>query len=218
MVTVSHLVEKIVSSRPILHEAIQQGIISYGNLAEQILPEIEKELDKKVKHSAVVMALRRYADKIEKIMAHPKFDYHSEIIMKTSICDIAVVKSPLLYARLKNLYSLIDYEKGEMLNVIQGNYETSIVTNMEYLEKIKKELKGLKLINIEKNLVALSLKFSKNFIHTPGVISAAARKLTWENVNIYELISTFTELTFIISEKDATKAYNALQRLVEENK
>ena len=218
MVTVSHMVENIVSSRPILHESIQQGIISYGNLAEQILPEIEKELDKKVKHSAVVMALRRYAEKIEKLIARPKFDYHSELIMKTRMCDIAVVKSPLLYKKLNKLYSLIDYEKGEMLNIIQGNYETSIVTNMEYLDKIKKELKGLKVINIEKNLVALSLKFSKNFLHTPGVISAAARKLTWENVNIYELISTFTELTFIISEKDAAKGYKALQRLVEEEK
>jgi hypothetical protein len=62
MVTISHLINKIVSSRPILHDAIEQGIISYGNLAEQLTPEIEEELNKKVKHSAVVMALRRYAE------------------------------------------------------------------------------------------------------------------------------------------------------------
>jgi len=87
---------------------------------------------------------------------------------------------------------------------------------MRYLEKIKKELKGEKILNIEKDLVSLSLNFTGDFLHTPGIISTAARKLNWDNVNIYELVSTLTELTFIISKKDSTKGYAALQRLVSE--
>jgi len=214
MVTISHLVSKIVSSRPILHDAMEQGIISYGNLAEQLIPEIEEELSKKVKHSAVVMALRRYAENLEKSSAKPKFDYDSEIIMKTNLCDISVRKSPSLFAKLKKIYSIVNYEKGDVLNVIHGNYEVSIVSNMRHLEKIEKELKGEKLLNIEKDLVSLSLSFSGDFLHTPGIISTAARKLNWENVNIYELVSTLTELTFIVSKKDSGKGYSALQRLV----
>ncbi len=213
MATISHLITKIVSSRPILHDALEQSIISYGNLAEQLVPEIEEELNKKVKHSAVVMALRRYAEKIQK-MPKPKFDYNSEIIMKTNLCDISIRKSPSLFSKLKKVYSIVNYEKGDVLNVIHGNYEVSIVSNMRYLEKIKQELKGEKILNIEKDLVSLSLNFSGDFLHTPGIISTASRKLNWENVNIYELISTLTELTFIVSKKDSTKGYAALQRLV----
>ena len=85
---------------------------------------------------------------------------------------------------------------------------------MKYLARIKKDLKGERVIKIEQNLVALSLNFSEKFLYTPGVIATVVRKLTWENINIYELISTFTELTFIVSKKDAMKGYNALQRLV----
>jgi len=214
MVTVSHLVGKIVGSRPILHDAIEQGIISFGNLAEQLVPEIEEELNKQVKHSAVVMALRRYAENIQKNFEKPKFDYNSEIIMKTSLCDISVRKSPGLFNKLKKIYSIVNYERGDVLNIIHGNYEVSIVSNMRHLEKIKKELKGEKLLHIEKDLVSLSLGFSGDFLHTPGVISTAARKLNWENVNIFELVSTLTELTFIVSKKDSAKGYAALQRLV----
>lgn len=217
MVTVSHLVGKIVSSRPILHDAIEQGIISYGNLAEQLTPEIEEELSKKVKHSAVVMALRRYAETIQKSSPTPKFDYNSEIIMKTNLCDISVRKSPALFNKLKKIYSLVNYEKGDVLNVIHGNYEVSIVSNMRHLESIRKELKGEKILNIEKDLVSLSLSFTSDFLHTPGIISTTARKLNWENVNIYELISTLTELTFIVSKKDSAKGYSTLQRLVSGN-
>ena len=216
MVTISHLVEKIVNERPLLFQALEQGIVSFGNLAEQLESEIKEELRKEVKRSAIVMALRRYSDKIESKHKLPKFDFHSEINMKTNLCDIAIQKSQTLLQKLQKINKIADYAKGDTLNIIRGNYEVSIVTNLKHLASIKKELKGEKVIKVEENLVALSLNFSEKFLYTPGVISTVVRKLTWEDINIYELISTFTELTFIISKKDATKGYNALQRLVSE--
>lgn len=214
MVTISHLVEKIVNERPLLFQALEQDIVSFGNLAAQLEKEIAEELKKEVKRSAVVMALRRYTDKIQEKSSIPKFDFRSEINMKTNLCDIAIQKSAALFPKLQKIHKIADYGKGDTLNIIHGNYEISIVTNMKHLSKIKKELKGERTIKVEENLVALSLNFSEKFLYTPGVIATVVRKLTWEDINIYELISTFTELTFIISKKDATKGYNALQRLV----
>lgn len=216
MVTISHLVEKIVNERPLLFQALEQDIVSFGNLAAQLEKEITEELGKEIKRSAVVMALRRYSDKIQSKHDLPKFDFRSEINMKTNLCDIAIQKSPSLFLKLQKINKLADYAKGDTLNIIRGNYEVSIVTNLKYLDKIRKELKGEKIIKVEENLVALSLNFSEKFLYTPGVISTVVRKLTWEDINIYELISTFTELTFIISKKDATKGYTALQSLVNE--
>ena len=46
MVTVSHIVKKVVSEQPFVEEALGRGIISVANLAEYILPKIEKELGK----------------------------------------------------------------------------------------------------------------------------------------------------------------------------
>ncbi len=214
MVTISHLVEKIANERPLLFQALEQDIVSFGNLAAQLEKEISDELNKEIKRSAVVMALRRYAEKIQKKATIPKFDFNSEINMKTNLCDIAVGKSPSLFIKLPKIHKIANYGKGDTLNIIHGNYEIGIVTNMKYLAEIKKELKGERVIKVEENLVAISLNFTEKFLYTPGVIATVVRKLTWEDINIYELISTFTELTFIISKKDATKAYDALERLV----
>jgi aspartokinase len=216
MVTISHLVEKMINERPMLYQAMEQDIVSYGNLAAQLEVEIAKELGKEVKRTAIVMALRRYAENIQRKSVMPKFDFRSEINMKTNLCDIAVRKGPKLFFKLERIYKLVDLGKGDTLNIIHGNYEVSIVTNKKHLEKIKAELKGEKIIKVEEDLVALSLNFSEKFLYTPGVIATVVRKLTWEDINIYELISTFTELTFIISSKDAAKGYNALQKLVSE--
>jgi len=139
MVTISHLVKKIISEKPFLQEALSQKIVSYGNLAEQIIPKIESELNKKVKHSAVVMSLRRYADEIEQLSEKPKqFNFKSEIVMKTNICDVNVLKSRSLMPTIKNLYSLADFEKGDTLNIILGDNEVSIVTNEKHLGKLLK--------------------------------------------------------------------------------
>ncbi|MBW2984243.1 hypothetical protein KY361_03960 [Candidatus Woesearchaeota archaeon] len=219
MVTVSHLVKKIINDKPFLEEALSQKLISYGNLAEQIKPKIEEELGKEVKHSAIVMALRRYSDEIEesRIRIAP-FDYSSEITMKTNLCDFCVVKSPSLLAKLKQLYGLVNFERGDTLNVILGNYEVTIIINERYKDRLTKFLKGEKILSKEANLAALTIGFKGDFLHTPGIIFNVIRKLAWENINIYEVVSTLTELTLILSKKDSIKAYDALYNLIGEKK
>lgn len=216
MVTIAHLVKKIVQDNHFLVEAMSKELISYGNLAEQIQPKIEEELGKKVKLSAITMALRRFADELESFSQDiTSFDFKGEILMRTNIISLNVVKSPKLLGKLKDVYSIVDFEKGDVLNVIVGNNEASIVSNQKYEKELSQFLKGEKLIHKESDLVALTLIFdSDDFITTPGGIFMAVRKIAWEGINIYEIISTLRELTFIISKKDSMKGYSLLQDLV----
>ena len=216
MVTVSHLVKKIVSENTFLLEAMCKNLISYGNLAEQLKPEIERELQKEVKESAIIMALRRYEEELQDFDKKiKKFKFQGEIIVRTNIIDFNIVKSSNLLNKIKNLYSLVNFGKGDTLNIILGSNEVSIVTNEKYKDKLPNFLKGEKILNKEFDLVALTIVFEgKNFLTTPGVIFTAIRKLAWEQINIYEIVSTMTELTFILGKKDSMKAYNALQEFV----
>ena len=216
MVTVSHLVKKIVSENTFLLEAMCKNLISYGNLAEQLKPEIERELQKKVKESAIIMALRRYEEELQDFDKKiKKFKFQGEIIVRTNIIDFNIVKSSNLLNKIKNLYSLVNFGKGDTLNIILGSNEVSIVTNEKYKEKFANFLKGEKIFNKEFDLVALTIIFdSKEFFETSGVVFTATRKLAWEQINIFEIVSTMTELTFILGKKDSMKAYNALQEFV----
>ncbi len=216
MVTASHLVKKIVSENSFLMEAMSKELISYGNLADQLKPEIEKELGKKVKETAIIMALRRYADELQSFDKKiKKFRFQGEILMRTNIMDFNVVKSGSLLNKIKNLYTLADFGRGDTLNIILGNNEVSIVTNEKYKEKLSNFLKGEKILDKKFDLVALTIAFEgKDFLITPGTIFTAIRKLAWEQINIFEIVSTMTELTFILGKDDSMKAYNVLQGLV----
>jgi len=222
MVTIANIVEKMVMDRPLLQESILQDIVSFGNLAELIKPEIEAELRKDVKESAIVMALRRLAEKMqekEKVESKKsKVKLCSEVNLKTGLIDISVVKSPALMKKISSLYNLCNPDRGDMFNIVHGNYEVAIITNERHLERLQKELKSEKIMNIEKDLVALSMSFTKDFFYTPGVISKISRQLAWNNINITELISTMTEMTFILHKKDATKAYNTVNQVFSDKK
>lgn len=216
MVTISHIAKKIIGSQPFVEEALGSRIISFGNLAEQMLPQVEQELGKKVKHSAVVMALRRYSEEIVQKKKDSSFDYSGEIIVKTAIADFSIVKSQNLLAKLKNIYNLVNFERGDTLNVIVGNNEVSIIVNEKYRDKVSKFISGEKVLAKQGSLVALTIVFNyDDFYSTPGVIFNAVRKLAWEDINIYEIVSTMTELTFILHNKDSMKAYNVLHGLLE---
>lgn len=216
MVTISHIVKKIVSEQPFVEEALGRGIISIAGLAEEMQPKIEKELGKKAKLPAIVMALRRFSEEIANHRKSTKrFDYTGELLMKTNIADFTFVKTHTLLAKLRTIHNLVDFERGDTLNIILGNNEVSIIISEKNADKLAKFLSGEKILNKEKELISLAIVFTKDdFTHTPGIIFNAVRKLAWDNINIYEIVSTMTELTFILHKKDSMKAYDVLQEMV----
>lgn len=214
MVTISHTVQKLIDQKIYIQEAMNKDVISYSSLARQLKPEIEEILEKTVKTHAIEMALRRYTKQIQQKHKNIFFDYSSDLIMKTKICDISVSKSPKIIEKLKKLYDIVQFERGDILNIIQGSTELSIVTNERYKDQFLDILKTEKIFNVEENLTSLTMTFSKEYLHTPGVIFNIIRNVAWENVNIFEIVSTNTELTFIIHKKDAVKGYKALEKLI----
>ena len=215
MVTISHIVNKLVDERIYLHEALSKKIASYGSVAKHLKPEIEKELGKEIEHSAIVTALRRYSEKLTNRFNEVKFNTKSsEVNLKTHIIDINVLKTQELFDKLKRFYDLINFEKGDILHIIYGSTHVAIVTNKRYKEKILKLLQNQKIKKIEENLVALSFTVGRERIDKPGVLFKLTRSLAWENINVIEIISVNLDVTFIVDKKDAVRGYNALEKLI----
>ncbi|MBI2084266.1 MAG: hypothetical protein HYT70_01470 [Candidatus Aenigmarchaeota archaeon] len=210
--------KKYVNDMPFAYEAMKKKLINYGSLAELLKPRIEEELDKQVKTSAVMMALRRYADEMTKKYdskdMQKVFEHDTELTMKSGLCDITVHKSPSLFGKLKSIYNLIDYEKGDILNIVHGHINVSIISNEKHKKKLLELLKDEKITHIEENLNQLSLKFSEDFLYTPGILYQMTKELLWKNVNLIEIVSSLTELNFLVKRKDAARGYEALENLL----
>ncbi len=214
MVTISHIVQNILNKHVFLQEAINHGIVSFNKLADNIKSEIEKELNKKVKHNAIVMALRRYADKLETKKEKLAFNYFRETLLRTDICYIVIEESETCVRTIQRLYDEINFKHGGIFNLTQGNYEISIITNQRYKDRFLDLLSDENVLKVVENLVVISLTYSKDFSATPGLLYNVSRFIAWENINIYNVINTPKELAFIISKKDAMRCYHTLERMV----
>ncbi len=214
--SVSKIVKEIVREQPYLLEAINRGIIHFGNLSAELRPKIEDILQKKVTDSSIIMALRRYADEVqEQYEKEGKHSLYCEITMKTNICDFNVVKSPGLLHLIPSFYSLVDLNRGDFLNITVSNHEVSIVTSRKHFDAIKKKLKGEEILEKQSDLVALTIVFDGDFFNTPGITYQILQTLAWKKINILEIISTMTELTLVIHKEDSIKSYEVLHELIE---
>lgn len=215
MVTISHVVNKMIDDNIYLQEAIGKGIASFGSVAKKLKPGIEEELRKEVAHYAVVAAIRRYSEKLNLRFKDIKFNPdNSEVNLKTNVIDINVLRTPSLFDKLKRIYDIINFEKGDILHIIYGRNTVSIVTNERYKQDICEFLQNEKIINIGENMVSLSFTIGKDLINIPGVLFQIVRNFAWENINIIEVISMDLEITFIVQERDAVRGYKALERLI----
>jgi hypothetical protein len=218
MVTISSVVQDILNKNVLLQEAINNDIVSYNKLANNILSEIEAELGKKVKHNAIVMALRRYSKKLVKRKDKPSLNYFRETLLKTDICLIILEESPNAFNKTQELYNKMEFKQGKIFNIVQGNYELGIITNQSNMKNLIHTFGGKNILRIVEDLVVISLMYSKDFLFTPGVLYNVLRFLAWENINVLNIIITPEELSLVISREDTMRCYKTLEKLVKTKK
>ncbi|MFA5698219.1 MAG: hypothetical protein WC954_00580 [Sphaerochaeta sp.] len=210
--SVSSCVKRIVDKSPFIGEMLTLGILSFSNYAALISDEVERTLGKSAKSSAIVMALRRYGEDLKRtshIRDTNNVDY--QIVMKTNIFDINLVRRDSFIGKLGSLYDQISTDKGDFLNITLGSHEISLAVSEKYRPLITELTKQEDILNKEDDLVALSLVFTGDFLQTPGIVYEAVRHLAWQQINVIEIVSTMNELTFVISREDSMRAFDVLQ-------
>ncbi len=163
------------------------------------------------------MALRRYEEKLKNIGIR-EFYYFSEIQIRTNFCYIVVNESTSLFPKILTLYHKIDFEKGGFLNISHGLYQVGIVTNEKYKEQLLDLLTLEDIVHELSNVVIISLTYNKDCTFTPGVLYDVIRFLTWENINLLNILHTPMNLFLLINEKDTTRSYHILNELIKKNR
>jgi aspartokinase len=215
MVTIAHLVEKQVNDHPFIEEALARGIINNAALAEEMIPEIERELKKKVKFSAVNMAIRRLSEKLNKsFLAKTKFDSFSNISIRAGLIAFNIHKGTQVQDSLKKIYDIIDLNSGDFLTITQGLNEIFIITDKKYEKKMLELIPKRYYKEVYKELASLTIHIPKSSVEVPGLFYLATRELLWENINVLDIVSTATEMTFIVKENDASLAFVAFNKML----
>jgi aspartokinase len=214
MTSVARTVEKIVSGQPYLEDAMAKGILNLARVSQEIKPRVEAEMGKKATDAAIIMALHRLAETLQQ---HGRKERSSvtlsdvELSIRSDICEITVVRAPGMFDKLHGIYALVEHERGDTLNIIHGAYEISIIANKKYKKLIEQKLHGEKILSEMDGLALLSIKIPPKIVEIPGFFATVTRTLAWNGINLYETVSTMTEYSLVLSNRDATRAYSILE-------
>lgn len=198
---ISEATRKVLSRYPYMEEYLGIGIINNRALARDIITDVKRELGREVNLQSVISAVRRHPVSKRRREKEAIFQIlsTSEVSLRYDVGIITI----LVDAQT----SRIDIRKiDEALVMIQGIDTLTIVVEERHMDAFKDAV-----INSNRGLASVIVKSPKEITDTPGVLSHLANILATEKINVVEMMSSYTETWFIVNEKDALKAIEAIR-------
>jgi hypothetical protein len=137
------------------------------------------------------------------------------LAVKSNLAEITFNKSAANKLRTQKLYSDSQFAQADFLTITYGAGEISLIAPMALVKPILKNFKPDEPKLLLDNLAALTVQFGDHFIDTPNMYFSLLRSISVRKLNLVELISTFTELTFLVRQTDLNELFllmNALMR------
>lgn len=211
MITVAQITENILLQDDIALAAARKGLLNLSSYARSIQPQIRTALLKDVQEGSIIAALSRLAAGLD--TAPPEItDVIQSLAVQSNLEGITYERSAEVASKIRKVYHHINVDDHTFLTVTQGINEITIVAESQVAQVFRSKLEGAHKIYDKANLVGITAKFKVGNLEIPNLIYALTRRLAYKAVNIIEVVSTATELTYIIDRKDLEIALSQLQK------
>ena len=216
MKTIASVVEQYIKTKPYLSTAMTQGIINLTSLARQIQPEIEETLQKPARSGAIVMALKRISDNLEFLSTHKIVKVLKgigDITVRSNLVDFSFKISETLLNAQAQFLSEVNDNPNVFYTSSRGVTESNIIVSSNASAQLENCFQAERLIEKTEDLSSISIKLPTENVTIPGIYYFIFQRLSWEGVNIYEVISTSNEFTIIVGEDQVNTAFKAIKEL-----
>ena len=216
MKTIASQVSEYVKTKPYLSTALSQGIINLTSLAREIQPEIEKALRKPARNGAIVMALKRISDNEEFLSTHKIVSVLrnlGDITVRSSLTDYCFKLSETLLLAQAEFLTAIKDKKDIFYTSSRGVGESNIVVSSNLAPLIEGLFGDEICLDKIDNLSAITVKLPNDNVKIPGIYYFIFQRLSWEGVNINEVISTSNEFTILMHEDSVNVAFEVIKNL-----
>jgi hypothetical protein len=211
MITVAQITENILLQDDVALAAARKGILNLSSYARSIQPQIRAALLKDVQEGSIIAALSRLVAGLDTAPSEIT-DVIQSLAVQSNLEGITYERGAEVASKIRKVYHQINVDDHTFLTVTQGINEITIVAESQVAQVFRSKLEGAHKIYDKANLVGITAKFKVGNLEIPNLIYTLTRRLAYKAVNIIEVVSTATELTYIIDRKDLEVALNQLQK------
>ncbi len=215
MVTVNHVIKSELEANPFIADLLNAGLLNVSALALKLQPKVERLLSRKVKSTAVSMAIRRHATNNA---ANPVnkwiFSKDMSISTKSNLYEISFKKNPRVSSHAFELEKQVSKQAGSFLSIIEGVNETAFLTNQFNREGVMRILGGIRIIHEKSGLGLVSIDFEPSAKEMPGIYYLITRALAFNNIPIHSMHTIGGEVILIFEGSDLLKAHRVITSAV----
>ncbi|MBL7169781.1 MAG: hypothetical protein ISS48_02085 [Candidatus Aenigmarchaeota archaeon] len=216
--SISEIVREQIETMPYVKTALELDLLNFSAFSRHLIPKIEKELGKKVSNQAVTVAIIRYQKDMKKTKISKKLRKgiaDCNISMRSDVIDLTLERTPEAQEIVEKFNKEIDWKRGGIMFVVQGRAEVEVILDRENYNKIKENIPENLTVNVIKKLSLISVhQPSTDLTFVPGFYTFLLDKLSMNNINVLQIMSTLTELIIVVSQEQAPKTHEILNDLI----
>ena len=213
--SVPDAMREVLANNSVYREALELRIANYTALAEKIKPDIEKLTGYKVNQNTIVVAIKRFADALEKIKSDnnttPSIATKAKMSLTSSIIDIDFQKDNEDDDTLANILDEF-FEQENRYNLFQTDSHFTLLTEdadeirkmvADAIEKFDGKIKG--------GLSKITVSIGPDEQGPYYLLSLVSNILYTHQIPVHSAFFTPNEMVLILSEKDAARAYDSIR-------
>jgi len=208
MIKVPEVVQELLQNDEVALEALQAGLLNFSAYADKIHKKVEKLTFKPVKKGTVVVALTRLVKKAHLAPQRKPDIQLTNLRLTSSLVCLSFKKTADLQRQLAVIHPF-NISTNDLFSVTEGVTEVTIICSEDSLADILKHIKA-PIKSQFSDLVAVTAQLPEEATHIPNVYHVLINSLASKRINIVELVSTFTEISFLVKKDDMETTLKAL--------
>jgi len=214
--TIASCVQEIIMSSPFLEEGLSRQIINFSALAKDLNQPISEMLRKPVKDGAIMMALRRQQNPLNldnSIRLKKVFKNLGDITVRSNLSDFTFQNSNTLINSHTQVLEKMSSNHQIFYAFTRGMFESNIIISTSEKGSILNAFKNETQIGLQDKLCAISIYLPKGNSKIAGLYYQIFKRLAWEKITLYEVVSTTNEFTLVVEDYLVDKAFSVIKRL-----
>lgn len=218
---VSDAIADILDEMVYVKEGFKGDLINYSALARMIKPLVDKKVNADISLDAVVVGIRRYAERFSSEQPSKQLYLcvsESKVSLQSDMACVHFKRSKDLFKKIVEIEFTLDYSMGERMYVIQRTDEITVICTSLYLPELLCLVKDDPSLLLEKqeNLALATITLPHAGVYIPGVIHYFAYQFNKLGINLNGYFSSFTKISFLFDEKEASLMFDALTKSINE--
>jgi hypothetical protein len=212
MIKIQPIVRDIVMGELEAYSSLTNGYMNMSSYAYRIRPTVETLTKKQVTINGLVVALSRLRKEFKK--ENPliqKVDI-TNITTKLPLTEIVYENTDKIITKLELFYKKVSITREDFFTTTVGTTELNVICSSHLMSKVLKHF-NLKPKFTTKNLAAVGISFKEEQFNIPNMFFSLISILARARINIAEIVSTYTELIFIVDQKDFSKTVSLFSGL-----